>query len=354
MTKIMTSNNGSSISVTIGMPVYNVERYIKASLLSALEQDFGNIEILIVDDCGTDSSMKIIQLLKDSHPKGDSIRIVHHESNKGVGAARNTILHEARGKYILFLDSDDILAPTAISTLYKAAEEEKAEVTYGSAKVRETDGKVYNYFTLPRRVLSGKDALVNYIYGDISQNIPYYVWNILFLNSFIRDNNLVFPSFKAGEDVLFNELLQPKVTKAVLLPDVTYLYLKRPNSLMRFQYREIIGIEEARNSIRYSEMQKEICQELRNRPYYAGKCAKTMKEVFYRVCGILKHRHQLTGKIDNRDLRDMMRHPAPLKDILSFKQQKMINILFWSLGKLPPGISISIIKIIGKKKGYIK
>ncbi len=353
MTNNQVSNSNPNWKVTIGMPVFNVANYIAASLTSALEQDMDGIEILAIDDCGTDASMEIIRQMQATHPRGNSIRIIRHDTNSGVAEARNTIIREARGKYIFFLDSDDTISSSAISTLYHTAETEEAELTYGSSIVREMDGKEYPYFVLPRETFSGRYALVNYIYSDLRQNIPYHVWNILFLTSFLHDNGFSFPLFRTGEDVLFNDAVQPKVTKAVLLPNITYYYQKRPYSLMRFQARDTINVQEAHNSINYSEMQKGLCLQLRNEPYFAGKCAKTMKNVFYRACGILKHRHQLSGGITDQEIRDMMRHPATLMEILNFKQQRNANLSFWLLGKLPPNLSVWIIKNIGEKKGYI-
>ena len=348
------TNEDTNCKVTIGMPVYNVVDYIRESLVSALEQDIDDVEILIIDDCGTDSSMDIVRSLAASHPNGSRIRIVKHEKNKGVAEARNTILNEARGKYIFFLDSDDIITHTALSTLYKKAEEEGAELTYGSAMVREQDeGKEFIYFSLPQLTLSGQDALVNYIYGNLRQNIPYCVWNILYLSSFIKENDIRFPSFRTGEDIMFNELIQPKVRKAVLSSEITYTYRKRANSLMRFQAREQIDIEEVRSSLKYSELQKRLCLQLRDKPYFAGKCAKTMKAVFYRVCGVLKHRHQLTEDVTDQELHSVLRHPVTFNEILRFKHYKGTNIAFWILGALPPSASIRIVKFIGSKKGLI-
>ena len=71
-----------SCAVSIGFPVYNVEKYVYKSLESILDQDFDDFEVIVVDDCGTDRSMEIILELKDAHSKGDNVRIVKHEQNK--------------------------------------------------------------------------------------------------------------------------------------------------------------------------------------------------------------------------------------------------------------------------------
>lgn len=287
------------------------------------------------------------------HPNGERIRIIKHPGNLGVAEGRNTIIREAKGKYIYFQDSDDFIDTDSLSSLYQAAEDYQAELTYGSTNIRDNNLEK-PYITLPYKVLIGEDALVNFIYNNIHENIPYSIWNILIKTDFLRKNNFTFPVFKVGEDLLFNEKIQPQVTRAVLLPKITYHYLKRPNSLMQFQARDIIDIKEVEDSLRFSEVQKQYCLSLKGKSYYDRKCAKTMKGIFYSVCGILKHRHQLTGTISDKAIHDTIIHPAHFFEIIAFKHKRVINLMFWVLGVLPPTFSIILIKYIGKKKGYIK
>ena len=343
----------SNVKVTLGMPVFNVEDYIEKSLICALDQDLDDIEILIINDCCTDNSMDIVAKTKSNHPNGKRIKIVNHEKNLGVAEARNTIINEAHGKYIYFQDSDDFIEKSALSILYQAAEENEAQLTYGSTQILD-NGKSRPYISLRKTKLKGKDALANYIYNNIYDIIPNSIWNILILTDFIRKNHLLFPNFRTGEDLLFNELMQPLVTSAVLLPDYTYTYQIRPNSLMKYQKRDVIDIQEAYNSLKYSELQKKYCILLKDKPYYDGKCAKTMKAIFYSACGILKHRHQFNGNISDKEIRNSMKHPEDLFTILSFKHHKIPNLLFWLMGVLPPPTSIALIKLVGKKKGFIK
>ena len=83
--------------VTIGIPVYRAVDYIRQTMESALSQSFPSIEYLIVDDCGEDGSIEIVEELQQKHPRGKDIRIVRHGNNHGVGVARNRILTEACG-----------------------------------------------------------------------------------------------------------------------------------------------------------------------------------------------------------------------------------------------------------------
>ena len=107
--------------VTIGIPVYNVAKYIRFTMDSALAQTFDSIEFLILDDCGTDGSMDIVREYKQMHSRGKDIRIVRPPQNGGIGNARNKIIEEAQGRYLYFLDADDTIASNAIELLYKSA-----------------------------------------------------------------------------------------------------------------------------------------------------------------------------------------------------------------------------------------
>ena len=99
---------------SIIVPTYNVERYIRICALSILQQTFQDFELLIVDDASTDNSYKICQELFGGNEK---VRLFRHEKNLGQGPARNTALKNARGEYIVFVDSDDAILPDALEKL---------------------------------------------------------------------------------------------------------------------------------------------------------------------------------------------------------------------------------------------
>lgn len=107
--------------VTIGIPVYKAVDFIDNTLESALNQTFESIEYLVIDDCGNDGSIDIVERLQKEHPRGRDIRILYNNSNFGVGMTRNRILDEAQGQYLYFLDSDDLIEPDTISCLVENA-----------------------------------------------------------------------------------------------------------------------------------------------------------------------------------------------------------------------------------------
>lgn len=112
-------------SISIIIPLYNKRTAIKETLLSIIQQDFNNFEIIVIDDGSTDGSNKIVQEIKDNRIK------YFYKENGGVSSARNLGIEKSSGKYILFLDADDLLLPSSLKTFFYAAE--KYEVDLVSA-----------------------------------------------------------------------------------------------------------------------------------------------------------------------------------------------------------------------------
>ena len=104
--------------ISIVTPVYEVEQYISECTQSVIDQSYDNIEFILVDDCSGDNSINIAEeLLVSSVKSGLVYKIMRHEHNRGVSAARNTALHVASGDYIFCLDSDDKLTPQCVAAL---------------------------------------------------------------------------------------------------------------------------------------------------------------------------------------------------------------------------------------------
>ena len=126
--------------VTIGIPAFRVENYIRRTMESVLSQTYPNIEFLIIDDGSDDKTLEIVKSIKNSHPRGCDMRILSHDSNLGVSETRNHIIDEAQGDYLYFVDSDDIIAPHTIELLMKQIKEKGAELAFGSYERIEISG----------------------------------------------------------------------------------------------------------------------------------------------------------------------------------------------------------------------
>ena len=110
--------------ITIIIPVYNVEQYLERCLESVIRQSYKNLEIIIVNDGSTDSSLKITDEFKER----DHRITVINQSNAGLSAARNTGIAASNGKYLSFVDSDDYIHRQFIELLYLNAEKYKADI----------------------------------------------------------------------------------------------------------------------------------------------------------------------------------------------------------------------------------
>ena len=106
------------VNVSIIIPVYNVEQYIESCLYSVINQTYkGTLECIIVNDCTPDQSMEVVNRLLSVYQGNILFKIINHQENKGLSAARNSGVKIAKGDYLYFLDSDDILVENAIKLL---------------------------------------------------------------------------------------------------------------------------------------------------------------------------------------------------------------------------------------------
>ena len=112
--------------VSVIVPVYNVEQYIKRCLKIILDQSWQDFEILCVDDCGQDQSISIIEQMQKEYPQ--KIKILYGEQNMGLGAARDRGMKVASGEYIAFIDSDDYLKRNFLET-YMHAHRKKMQIS---------------------------------------------------------------------------------------------------------------------------------------------------------------------------------------------------------------------------------
>lgn len=337
--------------VTIGIPVCNSEKFIRMCMESALNQTFESIEFLIIDDCGNDSSISIIKEYQRTHLRGEDIRIVSQPKNLGIGDGRNRIIDEAKGRYLYFLDSDDKIAPNAIELLYASAEKYNAEMVYGSyEKIEEYGDEVKRIVChYPNRQFLDVDEWPNYAYckyGIVQSN----VWNILMDVDVIRKNGLRFKSINYWEDFVFVMDLPTYVKRVVLLSEITYYYFCRDGSLSKFQKRDVISKEEIIHTVDALEYLKTQSDRIRHKTYFPLRMYKLMVSDFYIVRTIIRNKSIISPSFTNSDLRDIMRSPLSLMEILSFRQALVSNFVLYILGILPVSLSLCLIKAIAKKK----
>ena len=334
--------------VTIGIPVYRAEPYIRKTMESALSQSYSSIEFLIVDDGGDDQSIDIIKDIAASHPRGEDIHILTHSQNQGVSASRNQIIDEAQGDYLYFLDADDLISEKSINLLMQGIRQHDAEIAFGSYEKIELSGerKVYQY---PSLQLIGEDQLAAFAYRKYA-GIQASACNYLVKTLLLRESNLRFINSNYWEDFVFTFDLVTYISRAVLLSDITYSYICRKNSLSHYQERKQISKNEILCNVYTVDHLKESSSTLINKVYYPNRCLHIVLTDFYIACHVLKRRKDIVPSISNDEIKAMMVHPATFQQICAFHQSRFKNLLLFLLGKLPSWLCVSAVRIFGKAK----
>lgn len=210
-------------SISIIMPVYNSEKYLKSAIESITNQTFTNWEFIIIDDGSTDQSGKIC----DEYAQKDSRIIVIHQKNQGMCAARNYGMGIAKGKYIAFMDNDDECDPELLSRSYAAAIEYQADIVkFGRySETVNTEGVLQkqNIRNLDFNIYTKESVFENFFYlRGLGVFSP--VWDGIYCSETIKKNKILFDtSLHYGEeDTIFCLSLLPYITTLVTIPGVYY------------------------------------------------------------------------------------------------------------------------------------
>lgn len=196
----MTEINSPMVSIIV--PVYNAEKYLKECIDSILAQTYSDFELICVDDGSTDSSLGILK----NYQKKDKRVQVYTQKNQYAGIARNNGLAHASGKYVLFLDSDDFFEKTLIEKTVMTAEKNDADIVLFSADYFNHVNQTFEDapWELWIEMLPQVDAFnLLDMQDNIFQMTGSAPWNKLFKKNFIIDNDISFPALKNSEDLSF-------------------------------------------------------------------------------------------------------------------------------------------------------
>lgn len=231
--------------ISIIIPVYNVENYLKGCLDSVLRQTYRNLEIILVNDGSTDRSYEICR----EYEKKDQRICVISQENAGLSAARNAGVFKACGDYIGFVDSDDCIHPEMYASLAYALERFDAQISECMAKDMSgnPENAVLRVNTIRYTVLNGEQALERQILCKADIRPRYAVWTKLFQREVIQD--LRFPQGMVHEDYLYDAAAFLKAQRYVLLDQVLYCHRIRPfsitqSSFERSRYDKLYLIQE--------------------------------------------------------------------------------------------------------------
>ena len=218
-------NNNPKVSIII--PVYNTEQYLRQCLDSVINQTLKDIEIIIINDNSTDNSLQIIQEYANKHK---NIKVIDNKKNEGMYKSRNLGLEIAAGQYIGFIDSDDYIENNMYETMYLKAKETDADIIscnysilFNNTKGKEKLTKI-DFFNSRELLRISKNKLIGA--EEILFDTP-VAWNKIFKKNFLTENNIIFdPQIKTTYDAYFNRICFFKANKIVYIPEFLYIYRK--------------------------------------------------------------------------------------------------------------------------------
>ena len=209
------------MKISILVPVYGVSKYIETCAVSLFEQTYQELEYVFVDDCTPDDSMEILLRVLERYPhRKAQVRILRHDHNRGLGAARSTGVAAATGEYLFFADSDDSLATDAIEKLVARQQQTNADIVDGTIRLIHDDGSLgeklplleYDTQTMLRLMLAQ---------NTVSHNI----WGRLIRHDLLTVNNIDFvEGVNMAEDYCTMTRLMYAATSRACLNDIVYYY----------------------------------------------------------------------------------------------------------------------------------
>lgn len=215
--------------ISVLVPIYKVEKYIERCTRSIFEQTYENLDVVFVDDCSPDHSVEILKKNLKLYPKRIAqTRIISHECNKGLAAARNTAILNARGEYVFHLDGDDFLDIHAIEYFAEEACNTNADIIFSNFILEEASG-VIKFTETPCR---DKEVLLKNI---ILKKHSCQIWNKLFRKKLYSENCIIVPiGINNGEDYITLPRLLYYAKQISFINAYTYYYNR--TNINSFQY----------------------------------------------------------------------------------------------------------------------
>lgn len=202
------------------IPVYNVERYLSVCIESILNQgiEHSSFEIILIEDCSMDNSL---QICREYCLRYDNITLIENESNLGPGLSRNKGISQSKGKYLHFMDSDDLLLPNALESLismdvFSSSPDIIQFEISENHKLRTSQNEILFNGNLLESSLSFKNLAA---------------WCFFIRRCFIIDNNITFSERKIGEDAIFTISAISKNPSIIIVSNVIYYYRNNPVSI---------------------------------------------------------------------------------------------------------------------------
>jgi len=212
--------------VSIIIPIYKVEKYITATIQSVIDQTYDNIELILVDDGTPDKSAEIAE---ETLSKNQFLYQIIHQENAGLGMARNAGLDVAKGDWVFFLDSDDLIVPSAIEHMVRASQEDNVDIVFSDYHVFFSSTPKLPSCQFGKRVFFSQQELqLSFLLRTVVILAP----GTLYRRQFLVDYELRFENIPWSEDQFFIWRMLRYISKAIYLREPLYQYRRRDGSIM--------------------------------------------------------------------------------------------------------------------------
>jgi len=230
-------------SISVIIPVYQAEKFLKGCVESVRKQTFSDWELLLVDDCSRDGSPA---LCDSCAAEDDRIRVYHKTKNGGVSEARNLGLGEAKGDYIAFLDADDRYEPSCLETLWSLTEETGADSAACAHLNLWPDGACDTELVLPAGVYDGEGIRKGIVYPLLGDRLTQpvfngFIWRYLYSARIIRDHQIRFEGAYLEDELFLMEYFCCARLLAVT-DQPLYRYLYNPASATRKYMADVMQV----------------------------------------------------------------------------------------------------------------
>ena len=316
--------------ISIVVPIYNVEQYLKRCVDTIINQTYKNIEIILVDDGATDNSGKICD---EYIQKDNRIKVIHKE-NGGLSDARNVGLENANGKYIAFIDSDDYISKDFIQKLYKFCIENGCEIAQCSYQ------RVYDNSSISENtnaeivttIMNRNEAILKMF---ASKNSEYTVaWNKLYKTS-LFNSGIRYPKGMLHEDEATTYKLFYEAKKIVVTNEELYYYLIRENSITNKKYtlKRLDFIQELEEQLEFFKSRNE--NELYIETYY--RYARGLIQAYFRCKRNIEDSENVQVEL-------MQKYKNASKELLKMKEISLKRKAILKLGVCFPNLYEKIIE----------
>lgn len=286
--------------VSIIVPVYNVEKYIKECIDSLINQTYKNIEIILINDGSKDKS----GIICDNYAKVDSRIKVIHKQNEGLGLARNTGLKVAHGRFVTFVDSDDKVDFNLVEELTKGIYEFNCDTCIGGFKRISGDGTISFEECYDVSMFDGDDVY-NKLFARMLGSAPdkhdairMSVWNVMYSMDIICRYNIEFPSERKfiSEDIIWDSEYYKYAKRVKVINSTAYNYRITPGSLTQKYKTDMLE----KICVLYNEMSNRLLND-------QTKITRLQRQFFVNLRACIKQENSAISKKNNTEIRESIK-----------------------------------------------